>query len=323
MERPSLTTRFQLSKRLVSAVYQLHCSSWMYREMSSDHVIFFQGLQTLMWENQSPPLVNLYDLRNPYLDGFKNSRSSVYSLSPSHGYEDPNKLAMFWVRQHAYRHPSYLLHKRFAVGESHRSFHRFRHEYYSLGLILLEVGLRPPLAGFDIIAMTGDKDKTNDCEKTNIAETKTFSLISDERLTDIIQRISSRIYAVKAGDTWENFETEGWPKGLNEIIKSLKGAIRGEQIEDITATPVNLQDRDYHLTTLCNQWGRVYPLELLRQSAIMRAERDLGITMGEKYQKLVLRCLKSDFGLECSSPESTWLQAFNWHVVREIEQCCV
>jgi hypothetical protein len=274
-EQPSLTTRFQLATVLVSAIYQLHSSSWMHREMSAENVIFFQGFRNLLGEKQSPQsLTTLYDLKNPYLDGFKNSRSSVYGLSPSYD-DDPKRLAMFWVQEQPYRHSSYLLHKRWGNG-SRRKFHRFRHEYYSLGLILLEIGLWLPLAGLHITTMTDDN------EKNNISETKTFSLISDERLTDTITTLFSRIAAINVGDTWEKLDSEGWPKGMNEIVKSLKGAIRDEQIEDITATPVKMNG-DNHLKGLCEEWGQLYPLELLRQSAIKRAERDLGITMGEKY----------------------------------------
>jgi hypothetical protein len=45
--------------------------------------------------------------------------------------------------------------------------------------------------------------------------------------------------------------------------------------------------------------------------------------MGEKYQAPVLKFLTTDFGLERMAPEESWLHASNWHVVKELEDCCV
>jgi hypothetical protein len=71
------------------------------------------------------------------------------------------------------------------------------------------------------------------------------------------------------------------------------------------------------------EWMETYSLHLVRQNAIRLARSRLGMLMGEKYQNVVLRCLRSDFSIPHNASEPEWLKAFNWLVVKEIEDCCV
>jgi len=57
--------------------------------------------------------------------------------------------------------------------------------------------------------------------------------------------------------------------------------------------------------------------------AISLVEKDLAIKIGEKYQKLVVMYLKSNFIPQPSELESAWLHAFNRHIMGEIKKCCI
>jgi hypothetical protein len=142
-----------------------------------------------------------------------------------------------------------------------------------------------------------------------------------EQTTKTLSKITGKI---QKHDTWEKLDAEGWPAGLDEVIvPDLRRAIEDENIQDVTATPEDADNQTYHMQFLCQRWGRIYPIEMVRQSAIRKAESHLAGCMGDKYQEIVLRCLRSDFGLSGAAPESEWLREFNWRVVRSIEQCCV
>lgn len=128
---------------------------------------------------------------------------------------------------------------------------------------------------------------------------------------------------IEKHDTWEKLDAEGWPAGLEEaIIPDLRRATQDEQIDDVTATPKNPYDKDYHLRSLYRNWGDIYPVEMVQQSAIRKAESHSAGCMGDKYQDIVLRCVRSDFGLSGDAPDGDWLHEFNWRVVGGVGQCC-
>ncbi|KAF2440316.1 hypothetical protein P171DRAFT_489037 [Karstenula rhodostoma CBS 690.94] len=143
---PSITKRYQLPKTLISAMYQLHLASWMHREFSAKNVMFFWSQPKTSPSGSRLP----YDMSMPYIDGFKNSRNAVHGLSPS-ATKRTHKLPDF-LAEKVYRHPAYLLHKtkRWSRSSPHRSCHRFRHDHYALGLVLLEIGLWSPLSELEV-----------------------------------------------------------------------------------------------------------------------------------------------------------------------------
>jgi hypothetical protein len=62
--KPSLRTRFRLAQQLANALYQLQCSNWLHRNLSSHQVVFFRDKTTFKLR-----------LDQPYLIGFQYSRS--------------------------------------------------------------------------------------------------------------------------------------------------------------------------------------------------------------------------------------------------------
>jgi hypothetical protein len=62
--KPSLRTRFRLAQQLANALYQLQCSNWLHRNLSSQQVVFFRD-----------KITGELRLDQPYLIGFQYSRS--------------------------------------------------------------------------------------------------------------------------------------------------------------------------------------------------------------------------------------------------------
>jgi serine/threonine protein kinase len=142
---PLLGERFELARALADSVYELHASGWLHEGISSHSVIFFTSDDG-----------NVSITKNPYLIGFGYSRpdtTAAVSLVKSAGIYD------------LYQHPE--LRKNDAnmsqsnqlSGSDSISRIRFRRSYdlYSLGLVLLEIGLWDRISEFSQESMDPDK----------------------------------------------------------------------------------------------------------------------------------------------------------------------
>jgi serine/threonine protein kinase len=125
-ERPSLGDRFKLAYDLAVSVLDFHKVGWIHKSISAYNVAFFMA--------EGPKAVE--SVRTPYVIGFNHSRPdepNAFSAGPDESF-----------RHQKYRHPWY---GKEAV--------RFRpdFDYYSLGIVLLEIGLWKTLddmtKGFD------------------------------------------------------------------------------------------------------------------------------------------------------------------------------
>ena len=116
--RPSLERRFELAQTLAKSILQFHVASWLQRSISSFNITFFHS-RSSSW---------LDGVNDPFLLGFLYSR-----INDLKGYtEGPTDD----VSHKAYQHPDYREKQlRFRAG----------YDYYSLGLVLLEIGLWKPL----------------------------------------------------------------------------------------------------------------------------------------------------------------------------------
>ncbi len=115
---PALEERIGLAKALVSSIHQLHTADWLHRNISPTSVLFFVPdieKPHIKWEE-------------PYLVNFSHSRpdGNIWATDGPAPEQD-------------YQHPKYLrdedLHPRF----------KKQYDYYSIGVVLLEVGLWQPL----------------------------------------------------------------------------------------------------------------------------------------------------------------------------------
>jgi hypothetical protein len=111
--RPSLEERFKIAHSLTKAILEWHAAGWVHQGISSPNIKFFRFKAD-----------NRIDYAHPYLLGFEFSRPDTDPSirSPT---EDP------YVD--VYRHP-----KRQGLA---REGHQKVHDYYSLGVVLLEIGL--------------------------------------------------------------------------------------------------------------------------------------------------------------------------------------
>ena len=114
-QRPSLDQVFGTALKLVNVVLTMHKASWLHKNISSYNIIFFPNRFHSIAEAMT----------EPYFIGFSYSRLNLETAFT----QGPNK-------QLEYQHPEYLSGpKRFCQ----------EYEYYSVGLVLLEMSLWLPL----------------------------------------------------------------------------------------------------------------------------------------------------------------------------------
>jgi serine/threonine protein kinase len=115
---PILGQRFHLARRLALSLLEFHKSGWLQKELSSFNIAFVYPKGT-SWRN---------GINEPYFLGFSNSRPNQPSAYTE--FMDRNNE----VEKKDFQHPEYL---------KGRGMIRYRDEfdYYSLGLVLFEIGL--------------------------------------------------------------------------------------------------------------------------------------------------------------------------------------
>ena len=113
-QMPVLEDRFTLARALAVSIGEFHKVKWLHKAISSSHVVFFPPV--------SSPVADYAG--QPYIIGFNHSRpdeSTAFTEGPC---EDPYSRNC--------QHPEYL---------RDRSRYRPDFDYYSLGIVLLEIGL--------------------------------------------------------------------------------------------------------------------------------------------------------------------------------------
>ncbi|KAF8540172.1 hypothetical protein BDD12DRAFT_834625 [Trichophaea hybrida] len=110
-DRPMLGQIFELARKIVHCVLEVHKVGWLHKTVSSYNIVFLPTTAS-----EPVPVVS------PYLIGFNHSHDE-HRQSTTEGPADEI--------QRQYHHPEYL-----------QNGHGFRpeHDYYSVGLVLLEIG---------------------------------------------------------------------------------------------------------------------------------------------------------------------------------------
>lgn len=115
--KPILKCRFQMAYRLAQSLSEVHKIGWIHKGLSSSDVILFpQSRSTILPQDHQ------------YLVGFRHSRPDE-GMSFTEGPPPDEEIK-------AYQHPQYL-------EEEKRYF--IHYDYYSLGMVLLEIGMWLPL----------------------------------------------------------------------------------------------------------------------------------------------------------------------------------
>ena len=122
--QPSLTRRYKLASALVSHVLSFHRGGWLHRSISAFNIICFP---------EAFPSIAA-SLARPYFIGFNRSRvndNNEYSSQP----------------EMEYQHPVYQRNTQAYTDDTTNPIVRFRQEfdYYSVGLVLMEVAFWKPL----------------------------------------------------------------------------------------------------------------------------------------------------------------------------------
>lgn len=119
--RPFLGNRFNLAQTLAAAVLEFHKVAWLHKGISSLNIAFIHP-NSSSWQN---------GMDNPYLLGFSNSRPDRPDSHSNWLHENDRALMDS-------QHPEYLKHEG-------RVRYRPEFDYYSLGMVLLEIGYWKPL----------------------------------------------------------------------------------------------------------------------------------------------------------------------------------
>lgn len=127
LRAPDLDDRVRLAATLALALWSLHSLDWLHKSLCSGNVLFFPSALSTSARSPTASAALVPDVSTPYLSGFDASRpdlDAALSVAP----RNPSISAL-------HRHPSSL------KGRPHcRAF-----DAYSLGLVLLEIGLWKPL----------------------------------------------------------------------------------------------------------------------------------------------------------------------------------
>ncbi|KAI9750436.1 MAG: Ribosome biogenesis protein erb1 [Chaenotheca gracillima] len=122
LRAPDLNLRFQLAHTLAVALWSFHSLDWLHKSISSDNIMFFTT------NDPSAPSATTPSLSHPYLAGFTTSRPSDLVEMTA-----PPPASTSRPACDLYRHPS-------SLGIWRQSY-RHHFDIYSLGLVLLEIGL--------------------------------------------------------------------------------------------------------------------------------------------------------------------------------------
>ncbi|MCJ1380224.1 hypothetical protein MMC17_003327 [Xylographa soralifera] len=122
---PSLENRFRLARNIAACMMLLHAKGITHRNVNSNNIVFFVDGKSIasdekVWKSRL--------IRTPYLTAFHQRALTIPTSVP-----DPTFASI-------YQHPN--------LGYSNQEPYRYAHDQYSLGLILLEIGLWMPIGKF-------------------------------------------------------------------------------------------------------------------------------------------------------------------------------
>ncbi|KIW71202.1 hypothetical protein, variant 2 [Phialophora macrospora] len=128
LNQPFLGDKYHLAHALAETIMEFHSIGWLHENLHSNNVVFFHaesGGSGMMITPDGGTIIT-----QPYVVGLNKSRPGGQAWHT----EGPDPSADF----QNYQHPDYAVTKHF----------RNSYDYYSLGLVLLEIGLWTPLMGW-------------------------------------------------------------------------------------------------------------------------------------------------------------------------------
>jgi serine/threonine protein kinase len=126
LRTPDLSDRFKLAHTLAVALWSLHSLDWLHKSFASSNILFFPSAFSTAATRDTSLAASVPDISSPYLLGFDTSR-------PDHMGE-MSVAPKTCSATELHRHPNSL------NGMSRKPYCR-SYDIYSLGLVLLEIGL--------------------------------------------------------------------------------------------------------------------------------------------------------------------------------------
>lgn len=134
LKTPDLDERVRLARTLAVALWSLHALDWLHKSLCSHNILFFPSATTTAATQPTATAAMVPDISTPYLVGFDASRPDL-DIDMSVATRNPGPS----ILNDLHRHPSSL------SGLSARRPYCKSYDIYSLGLVLLEIGLWKPL----------------------------------------------------------------------------------------------------------------------------------------------------------------------------------
>lgn len=154
-KRPSLTVKFHLASTLVSHVLSFHRGGWLHKNICAFNIICFPKVFKSVAES----------LSSPYFVGFNHCRLN-----------DESAFSVLEGPEMEYQHPIYLQNTKEYSDDPQKPIRRFRQEfdYYSVGLVLMEIALWQPLQKITIKIPGRPEELLKQLLKTHIPLVKTY-----------------------------------------------------------------------------------------------------------------------------------------------------
>ena len=177
--RPSLDARMRLARSLCETLILLHSVNWLHKSIRSETVLLLNAGSAL------PSRETIPDLENPRLSGFEYSRldNQLTTL-----------LSDFDIQRNIYRHPD-------RWNQPCARFSKI-HDIYSLGVVLLEIGLWQPIMNLDrrerLVERYRDRDSTKDF--LLLCATKKLGFYAGEQYQSLVLRCLNGDFGDLIGD---------------------------------------------------------------------------------------------------------------------------
>jgi hypothetical protein len=125
-QTPDLGDRFRLAHTLAVALWSLHSLDWLHKSLSSNNILFFPSAFSTSATRATATAATVADISSPFLLGFDCSRPD-HLTEVSIESQNPSSMDL-------HRHPNSL------YGIERKPYCK-SYDIYSLGIVLLEIGL--------------------------------------------------------------------------------------------------------------------------------------------------------------------------------------
>lgn len=302
-EPPDIDVRFKLVSSLANALHEMHCTGWLHRNISSQNIHFLR--------TKSGNGIESLDLERPYVTGFDAARSFT-ACSSIFRYRSDLAAAIN-------QHPGYIMLKYWSQQKAKdgntgdKLFYMPRHDYYSIGLVFLEVGMWRNLQSMLLREIQYFEEENNPPDPDCPLEEK-FKALEFEYMF-------ARQGMLDDPDEEDIDEPGRREKLWSAYLSNGPSLVEEEGLVEFVLDEKDLDDGDSGATW--SAWDAAYGPHKLRQDALQMCSEKLGSRMGKRYREAVRRCLATDFGVNPkTSKDADWLRAYNWKVVQDLNKCC-